>query len=117
MTRRLTEKEKERRARDRANARASTGPRTVVGKARASRNAITHGLTANGPIDDAEAADRDRRAAALAFPPEADVAFKSSGSVADVAHSQLRRPAGKAGCARRPRRRDRRSFGPPLRAA
>jgi hypothetical protein len=75
MTRRLTEKEKERRARNRANAKASTGPRTAAGKARASRNAITHGLTARGPIDEAEAADRDRRAAALArdLEPESDV--------------------------------------------
>jgi hypothetical protein len=117
MAQQLTPKERARTQWNRANAKASTGPRTAAGKARASRNAITHGLAANGPIDEAEAADRDRRAAALAFPPEADVAFKSSGSVADVAHSQLRRPAGKAGCARRPRRRDRRSFGPPLRAA
>jgi hypothetical protein len=38
-----------------------------VGKARASRNAITHGLAARGPVDAAEVADRDRRAAALAL--------------------------------------------------
>ena len=75
MTRRLTEKEKERRARNRANAKASTGPRTAVGKARSRRNAITHGLTARGPVDEAEVADRDRRAAALALEiaPEGDV--------------------------------------------
>ena len=67
MAQRLTAKERERRARNRANARASTGPRTAAGKARASRNAITHGLAARGPVDEAEVADRDRRAAALAL--------------------------------------------------
>ena len=46
MARRLTAKEKERRARNPADAEASTGPRTAAGKARASRNAITHGLGA-----------------------------------------------------------------------
>jgi len=67
MARRLTEKERERVGRNRANSAASTGPRTAVGKARASQNAITHGLTARGRIDEAEVADRDRRAAALAL--------------------------------------------------
>ena len=64
MARRLTAKETER-ARNRANAQKSTGPRTAAGKARASRNAITHGLA--GPVDGAEVANRDRRAAALAL--------------------------------------------------
>ena len=32
-------------AANRANAQASTGPRTAAGKARASRNAVRHGLT------------------------------------------------------------------------
>lgn len=36
--------ERQRRA-NRANAQKSTGPRTAAGKARASRNAVTHGLT------------------------------------------------------------------------
>jgi hypothetical protein len=67
MTRRLTEKETERRARNRANAVASTGPRTAADEARSSRNAITHGLAAPGPVDGAEVADRDRRTAALAL--------------------------------------------------
>jgi hypothetical protein len=67
MTRRLTEKEKERRARNRANAKASTGPRTAAGKARASRHAITRGLAARGPVDVAGVADRERHGAALAL--------------------------------------------------
>jgi hypothetical protein len=33
-----------------SNARTSTGPRTVEGKARVSRNAIRHGLTASHPV-------------------------------------------------------------------
>jgi len=75
MAQRLTAKERERTQRNRANARASTGPKTAAGKGRASRNAITHGLTARGPVDEAEVADRDRRAAALALEiaPEGDV--------------------------------------------
>ena len=61
----MTEKEKERRAWNPADAEVSTGPRSAAGEARSSRNAITHGLA--GPVNGAEAADRDRRAAALAL--------------------------------------------------
>ena len=37
-------------AANRANARRSTGPRTLDGKARASRNALTHGLSARRAV-------------------------------------------------------------------
>ncbi|MEO1090349.1 MAG: hypothetical protein AAFX81_06945 [Pseudomonadota bacterium] len=53
--------------RNRANARRSTGPRSIAGKVRAAANALTHGLTAESPRDEAEAADRQRRAAVLAM--------------------------------------------------
>jgi len=37
------------RAANRANAKRSTGPKTVAGKLRSSRNALTHGLSASPP--------------------------------------------------------------------
>ena len=37
-------------ARNRANARHSTGPRTAAGKAAGSRNAVTHGLRSSHPL-------------------------------------------------------------------
>jgi hypothetical protein len=39
---------------NRANARYSTGPRSVIGKQHASLNAITHGLTSQSPVLPAE---------------------------------------------------------------
>ena len=48
-------------ATNRANSRASTGPRSAAGKKRASRNALKHGL--NTPMSGAEFA---RKTAALA---------------------------------------------------
>ena len=45
----------------RANGAKSKGPKSAGGKARASKNALTHGLTAETPRDEADQADRDRR--------------------------------------------------------
>ncbi|MEO1093060.1 MAG: hypothetical protein AAFX81_20770 [Pseudomonadota bacterium] len=55
-----------------ASARASTGPRTVAGKAKAARNALTHGLRAEGGRDVEDVADRLARAELLVetFQPE-----------------------------------------------
>src|SRR4051794_31090899 len=38
-------------AANRANAKRSTGPKTVAGKLRSSRNAFRHGLTCPSPLD------------------------------------------------------------------
>ena len=61
-----TEKERNIRDRNRANARKSTGPRTAAGKTRAAMNALTHGLRAETPRDEADVEDRAARAALLA---------------------------------------------------
>jgi len=64
--RRPTDKELAIRERNRANAQKSTGPRTAAGRARSAMNALTHGLRAETPRDEADVADRARRAALLA---------------------------------------------------
>lgn len=76
--RRPTTKEIAIRTRNRANAQASTGPRTVAGKARSSMNALTHGLRAEGARDEADMADRERRAALLALTFEPEDAFEAA---------------------------------------
>jgi hypothetical protein len=47
---------------NRANARRSTGPRTAAGKARASRNAVRHGLSVSVLADPALSDRRSARA-------------------------------------------------------
>ncbi len=51
---------------NRANARASTGPRTVAGKARATRNARRHGLTLSALADPARSAEVEALAREIA---------------------------------------------------
>lgn len=60
MGRRSTAKERAIRARNRANARKSTGPKTAAGKRRTARNARRHGLWSKtaGPTDEADVAAR-----------------------------------------------------------
>ena len=50
--------------RNRRNAAASTGPRSMAGKARAARNATKHGLSAHGPDAISEEASHADAAAA-----------------------------------------------------
>ena len=64
--RKLTTKQADIRARNRANAQKSTGPKTTAGKARASRNAVRHGLASGKHLDPREEADAAAHDAALA---------------------------------------------------
>jgi hypothetical protein len=73
-----TEKELNIRARNRANARKSTGPRTAAGKRRSAMNALTPGLRAQTPRDEADVADRARRAALLADTLEPEDDFEAA---------------------------------------
>ena len=50
---------------NRRNARQSTGPRTEAGKEASSRNAVRHGLSAERPVDAAEASEQAARAVAF----------------------------------------------------
>jgi hypothetical protein len=45
---------------NRANAKRSTGPKTLIGKARARMNAVKHGLTANNLIGDEDPKDFEK---------------------------------------------------------
>jgi hypothetical protein len=60
-------------AANRANARRSTGPRTAAGRARASRNALRHGLAQPPPSDPALAAQVAALTALLIEPIEPHV--------------------------------------------
>jgi len=73
-----TDKEVTIRTRNRANARKSTGPRTAAGKTRAAMNALTHGLRAETPRDEADVEDRARRTALLADTLEPEDAFEQA---------------------------------------
>jgi hypothetical protein len=59
--RKPTTKELNIRARNRANAQKSTGPKSAAGKAKASRNALRHGLAAQRHVDPVERANAEAR--------------------------------------------------------
>lgn len=65
-------------AANRANARRSTGPRTAVGRIRASRNALRHGLARPLPSDPALAARVMALTAVLTEPDPTDAAASLS---------------------------------------
>ncbi len=63
---------------NRANARRSTGPRTAQGKARASKNALRHGLNAAAPEDAGDTAEVLRLAARLAGRAQVSLAARNA---------------------------------------
>jgi hypothetical protein len=75
-------------AANRRNARASTGPRTAAGKARASRNARRHGLAAGLP-DDPET-EVDIAALAAAFLGTAPMPLAAMARAREAAEAELR---------------------------
>ena len=65
---------------NRANAQASTGPKTPAGKKRSSLNRVTHGLTSREPVlnvgdcrEDPAELEAERRAMAMHFKPEGPI--------------------------------------------
>jgi hypothetical protein len=78
-------------AANRANARRSTGPRTAAGRARASRNALRHGLAQPSPSDPALAARVAALTAVLTEPDATDTAACLSHPIlaAQFAEAQL----------------------------
>jgi hypothetical protein len=75
---------------NRANARRSTGPKSLAGKARSARNAYRHGLTRSLWAVPHLAADAEALAEVLA-PPAANTDLKNLARQAAVAHIDLDR--------------------------
>jgi hypothetical protein len=73
-------------AANRANARLSTGPRTVAGRSRSSRNAFRHGLSSALPLDPETSAKIDAFAQALAGEQPSEERLTSA---AEFAQAQL----------------------------
>jgi hypothetical protein len=73
-------------AANRANAKRSTGPKTVSGKLVSSRNAYRHGLSCSLPLDDAMSEKLDAIAQALIGE---DTSEQQATSAAEFAEAQL----------------------------
>src|SRR5579871_5074741 len=76
-------------AANRSNARASTGPRTAAGKARSSRNALRHGLSAKAVPDPAIGLAIDRLArVVMRDARETDLAYRFAAAHVDAVRAR-----------------------------
>ncbi len=77
-------------AANRANAQKSTGPKTAAGRARSSRNALRHGLSAQLPPDPASEAQIEALTQAIIGDSTTPEAFEAAREIAE-AHVELMR--------------------------